>query len=164
MVFLLIFKITTPLSDYLQTTKLDYVQAWRLVSTAQNELEAQAENIYLELELSSKRVRKIKKMPGELADEEETAVTEEDKFRIKVFNVIVDKLNQSMTNRFADHKNLYLHLSCFDRKRFSELKKGLTSNAFDKICDLIPTIDKRQVNRRARIVCLRLFPDIFVND
>ncbi|KAJ8897749.1 hypothetical protein PR048_003099 [Dryococelus australis] len=29
----------TPLSDYLQTKKSDYAQAWRLVSTAQNQLE-----------------------------------------------------------------------------------------------------------------------------
>ncbi|KAJ8897931.1 hypothetical protein PR048_003289 [Dryococelus australis] len=75
-------------------------------------------------------------MPGEFADDEETAVTEEYKLRIKVFNVIIDKFNQSLTNRFADHKNLYLDLSCFDPKRFSELKKGLPLNAFDKICDL----------------------------
>ncbi|KAK5639462.1 hypothetical protein RI129_011954 [Pyrocoelia pectoralis] len=31
MIFLQIFKITTPLSDYLQTRNLDYAQAWRLV-------------------------------------------------------------------------------------------------------------------------------------
>ncbi|KAJ8885386.1 hypothetical protein PR048_011583, partial [Dryococelus australis] len=67
----------------------------------------EALNLYLELELPSKRVRKIKKMAGELADDEETTVTEEDKFRTKYFNII-DKLNQSMGNRSADQKNLYL--------------------------------------------------------
>ncbi|KAJ8880518.1 hypothetical protein PR048_016988 [Dryococelus australis] len=77
-----------------------------------------------------------------MADDEETAVTEEDKLRIKVLNVIIAKLNQSMTNRFADHKNPYLDISCFDPKRLSDLKKGLASNAFDKICDLVPNIDK----------------------
>lgn len=36
MMFLLIFKITTPLSDYLHTKNLEYAQAWRLATTAQN--------------------------------------------------------------------------------------------------------------------------------
>ncbi|KAJ8887192.1 hypothetical protein PR048_013407 [Dryococelus australis] len=54
----------------------------------------EAENLYLELELPSKRARKLKKkMPGELADGEETA-------------------------------------------------RGLPSNAFDKICDMVTNIDK----------------------
>ncbi|KAJ8886749.1 hypothetical protein PR048_012961 [Dryococelus australis] len=135
------------------------VQAWRLVSTAQNELEEarskfnqvfkaakmfesvlsrrldekiegnpplEVENLYLELEqlqISCKRVRKIKKIPGELVDDEETSVTEEDKFRIKVFNVIIDKLNKSMTNRFADNKNLYLDLSFLIQSGFLNLRK-----------------------------------------
>ena len=34
MLFLQIFKITTPLSDYLQTKNLDFVQAWRLIETS----------------------------------------------------------------------------------------------------------------------------------
>ena len=38
MMCLLIFKITTPLSDYLQTRNLDYAQTWNLVSTAQENL------------------------------------------------------------------------------------------------------------------------------
>lgn len=38
MMFLMVFRITTPASDYLQTKNLDYAQAWRLVSTAQNGL------------------------------------------------------------------------------------------------------------------------------
>ena len=37
-VYLRVFKYTTPLSDYLQTTGLDYVQAWRQVSTVQRNL------------------------------------------------------------------------------------------------------------------------------
>ncbi|KAJ8892289.1 hypothetical protein PR048_004869 [Dryococelus australis] len=94
--------------------------------------------------------------------EKETAVTEEDKFKIKVFNVIIDKLNQSMTNRFADHKNLYLYPSCFDPKRFSELKKGLPSNTFDKICDLIPNIDKGKLIEELESVCSGLAPDILL--
>ncbi|XP_050516717.1 zinc finger MYM-type protein 1-like [Diabrotica virgifera virgifera] len=39
MMFLLIFKTTTPLSNYLQTKNLDYVQAWHMVASAQTKLE-----------------------------------------------------------------------------------------------------------------------------
>ncbi|KAJ8889286.1 hypothetical protein PR048_008784 [Dryococelus australis] len=89
------FNPKTPLSDYLQTKKLDYAQAWGLVSTSQNELEEaksqfdqviraaimfvsvmsrlldekiegnpslEAENLYMELELQSKKIRKITEM------------------------------------------------------------------------------------------------------
>lgn len=38
--FLQIFKVTTPLSDYLQTKNLDYAQAWRLVESAVSRLKA----------------------------------------------------------------------------------------------------------------------------
>ncbi|KAJ8889933.1 hypothetical protein PR048_009438 [Dryococelus australis] len=66
-------------------------------------------------------------MAGELADDEETAVTIEDKFRTKVFNII-DKLNQSMANRSADHKYLYLDLSCLIQRGFLNL-----SNVYHKM-------------------------------
>ncbi|KAJ8876294.1 hypothetical protein PR048_024204 [Dryococelus australis] len=149
MVFMLIFEIMTPPADYLQTKKTGLCARLEACFTAQNKLEVaraskvfssvmarlldeeiesnhslEAENLYLELELQSKRVRKIKKIPGELADDEESAITEKNKLRIKVFNCIIDKRNQSMRSRFDDHKNLYLDLSCFDLTRFSELKKG----------------------------------------
>ncbi|KAJ8883001.1 hypothetical protein PR048_014840 [Dryococelus australis] len=61
----------------------------------------EAENLYLELALPSKRVRKIKKIPGELADDEETAVSEEDKFRINDWPQISSSLTEEYT-RDAD--------------------------------------------------------------
>jgi len=38
MVFLQVFKITTPLSDYLQTKNLDYAQAWRNIESSLSRL------------------------------------------------------------------------------------------------------------------------------
>nr|CAD7443921.1 unnamed protein product [Timema bartmani] len=175
MMFLLIFKITTPLSDYLQTKNLDYAQAWRLVSAAHNSLRdardqfdqvvnatkrfvfvmskkiderieedpsLEVESLCIDSELPRKRLRKVKKMPGEMAEDGEIGSSEEDRFRIKVFNIVVDKLSQSIKTRFADQKNLYLDLACFDPRRFPELKQGLPANAFNKICDLLPNIDR----------------------
>ncbi|KAJ8875516.1 hypothetical protein PR048_023411 [Dryococelus australis] len=79
------------------------------------------ESLYLEMELPHNRVIKDKEMPGKLA-EDETASCEMDRFRMKIFIVIIDTLNQSMMSRVADQKNLYLDHTCFDARRFSELK------------------------------------------
>ena len=134
MMCLLIFKITTPLSDYLQTRNLDYAQAWNLVSTAQESLrntrnqfhqtmsEAQnfakvmtevldekvegnpsleTHNLSIESGLPTKRQRKRKKMPDETADDK-AVFSAEDNFRVQVFNVVIDQINQSMATRFSD--------------------------------------------------------------
>ena len=39
-IYLRIFKYTTPLSDYLQTSGLDYIQAWRQVLVVKKNLAA----------------------------------------------------------------------------------------------------------------------------
>lgn len=175
MMFLVIFKITTPLSDYLQTKNLDYALAWRLVSSAQTELKnarnqfnqvmaaakefsrvmslkldeklkedpsLEMEDIYIESELPTKRIRTIKKMPGELASDAKIGSSSEDRFRIKVFNVIIDKISQSIETRFINQKNLYMDLACFDPRRFSDLKKGIPVSSLNKISELLPNIDK----------------------
>ena len=50
-----------------------------------------------------------------------------------------------MATRFSDQKRLYQGLSCFDPRRFPELKNGIPENALEKICALIPTIDKEKL-------------------
>lgn len=97
MTFLQIFKITTPLSDYLQTKNLDYVQAWRHVSSphkspqsirnnfcditkatktfvdfAVKKLnEKELHDIEIEEKLPKKRKHIVKRMDGELTGDEE---------------------------------------------------------------------------------------------
>ncbi|KAJ8889287.1 hypothetical protein PR048_008785 [Dryococelus australis] len=56
---------------------------------------------------------------------------------------MIDKLNQSMTNRFAYHKNLYLDLSYFDPKRFSELK--VTDMESDSESETLEKIVQKEV-------------------
>lgn len=46
-----------------------------------------------------------------IAEDEVMATTEEDLFKIKVYNVVDKQLNQSMDSRFSDQA-LYLDLSC----------------------------------------------------
>lgn len=83
-------------------------------------------------------------MPDEKIDEK-AVFSAEDNFRVQVFNVVVDQINQSMATRFSDQKRLYQDLSCFDARRFPELKNGVPENALEKICALIPTIDKEKL-------------------
>ncbi|XP_025405010.1 uncharacterized protein LOC112679433 [Sipha flava] len=103
MMFLQIFKITTPLSDYLQTKHLDYIQAWRHVSSAHKSLqsvrnrfcditkaaktfvdfvvkkidEKELRDIEIEENLPKKRKRTVKRMDGELTRDEEPKLKEE---------------------------------------------------------------------------------------
>lgn len=95
-IYLRIFKHTTPLSDYLQTAGLNYVQAWRMISTVQQNLtdnvhdfehilqtanafvtwaneqfenleEEDCDHIVINPVLKEQPVRRRKRMPGENA-------------------------------------------------------------------------------------------------
>jgi len=169
MMFLQIFKITTPLSDYLQTKNLDYIQAWRHVSSAHKSLqsvrnrfcdiikaaktfvdfaikkidEKELHDIEIEEKLSKKRKRTVKRMDGELTRDEEVYPEEIDQFRIKIFNYTMDTIINSLEVRFLDHHILYRDLECFDPQWFDDIRKnGLSSNALIKICELLPSIDQ----------------------
>ena len=106
-VFLHIYKITTPLSQYLQTKGLDMLQAWRMVETVHNEIitiSRDFENIHqqakefcasvnallaetdLEIDavLPKKRARKKKRMPGEKC-QDEAVLDEVEAYRINTF-------------------------------------------------------------------------------
>ncbi|XP_031353775.1 uncharacterized protein LOC116178426 [Photinus pyralis] len=171
MTFLQIFKITTPLSDYLQTKNLDYAQAWRLVESAvirliairdkfdetltaaktfilkfKEKVDASNEqdtlnNMTIENDFKKKRLKKVNKMPGEICDDERIE-SPESSFRVNVFNCIVDTVIQTMKNRFVKQKSLYLDLALFDPKRFPQTIEKLPENAFDKICELVASLDK----------------------
>ncbi|KAJ8898433.1 hypothetical protein PR048_003793 [Dryococelus australis] len=150
------------LQKFLSFETILVAKAWRLVSTAQNELEEarsqfdkvfraakmfasvisrlldekiegntslEAENLYLELELPSKRVKKIKKMSGELADEEETVATEEDKFRaFSKLKIIKTRLRSSVTNYNLE---AFLILQC-ERDKLVALNSDMV---IDKLCE-----------------------------
>ncbi|KAG8273357.1 hypothetical protein J6590_108302 [Homalodisca vitripennis] len=108
MTFLQIFKVTTPLSDYLQTKNLDFAQAWRLIESATERLkdlrnrfnetleaahtfvrkfnekiEASSEfedlkDLMMETTFKKSRSRKVKKMAGEKCSDESVASSPED--------------------------------------------------------------------------------------
>nr|CAD7197704.1 unnamed protein product [Timema douglasi] len=71
----------------------------------------EVESLCIASELPPKRVRKFKKIPGELTEDV---------------------------------------LACFDPWRFPELKQGLPANAFNKICDFLPNIDRGKLTEELK--------------
>lgn len=169
MMFLQIFKITTPLSDYLQTPNLDFVQAYNQISCtykcilkvkdnfdhvmkaaknfvnySKSKIENYEDQIDIEVEeqLPIRRKRFIKRMPGELA-QDEYIIDDIDRFRVMTFNYTLDTILKSIETRFLMHKELYLELECFDPRRFKNIRNidDIPSNALKKICQLLPDID-----------------------
>lgn len=69
----------------------------------------------VQVPLSEKRVRKKKKMPGELAEGEPLAAAERD-FEVRVYNVIMDTVMESIHQRFAASENSALILPALTQK------------------------------------------------
>jgi len=169
MMFLQIFKITTPLSDYPQTQNLDFVQAYNQISCAYTSLievkanfndimkaakcfvnyfKSKIENhedqidIEIEEELPIRRKKTTKRMSEELAHDA-YIIDEIDRFRVTIFNYTLDTILKSVETRFLLHKELYLELECFDPRRFKGIREyGVPSYALKKICQLLPDIDR----------------------
>ena len=131
-IFLQIFKITTPVSRYLQTKNLDYVLAWnqitkliadtddlsgkfadilketqQFVEIIDNETE-DFEHFVIELQLPEKRKKTKKGLPGELASDE-VPNDQISAFRVNVFRVIFDNLKMTLKTRYEKMKNFFKH-------------------------------------------------------
>ena len=137
-VFLQIYKITTPLSLYLQTKGLDMLQAWRMVEAVNKETSTQK-----------------KRMPGEQC-QDEAVLDEVDSYRINTFNAIMDRVVQNLKARFLDHEKCYNDFACFDPRRFSELKQsGIPKSATGKVCEVLGD----RVDRELLLTQLECFMD-----
>lgn len=73
----------------------------------------------------------------------ETSLSGNKSFQVNVFHVVIDQINASIKIRFSDQNRVCQDLSCFDPFRFPELRTiGIPEHALEKICSLIPDIDK----------------------
>lgn len=126
--YLHVFSQATPVSKYLQTKCLDYLAAWNQIVTFQKEIKIisndfviiyeQAKNfsqcmeqrtkilpnVCIETKLSEQRKRKIKKMSGELLDDE---VIVND--RVQIFRIIIDKLSRLLRIDFLKISIFFKH-------------------------------------------------------
>ena len=117
-VFLQIYKVTTPLSLYLQTKGLDILQAWRMVKIVNKEITTISRDfesihqeakevcasvnvsldetdIEIDVVLPKTRARKKKRMAGEQC-QDEAVLDEIDSYRINTFNAIMDRVIQHL--------------------------------------------------------------------
>lgn len=167
MTFLQIFKLTTPLSDYLQTSNLDYIQAYRKIVVTEKLLKQNQRNftpistaakifinfvsekiweeeneIEIDFEILQKRKRMVsRRLEGNIGHEE-TIHTPEDNFKINTFFPTMDVVVTSMEQRFAHCKELYGDLELFDPRRFKDIRDNeINPNAMNEISQLLPTID-----------------------
>ena len=178
MVFLKVYKVTTPLSLYLQTKGLDMLQAWRMVEAVTMEITAISrdfESIHqkakdfcalvneslddtdLEIDavLPKKQARKKKRMSDERCPD---VLDEVENYRINTFNVIMDSVGQNLKRRFLDHEQSYKDFACFDPRRFKELKQsGIPSSATSKVCELLVG----KVDKELLVTQLESFMDLF---
>jgi hypothetical protein len=76
----------------------------------------------LETALPVKRQKKKKRMAGELVNVEGNSSDPLADFRVNVFNLIMDRIGQSLELRFVQHKQLY-KLSCLDPAMFKTTLK-----------------------------------------
>ena len=157
--YLRIMEITSALSKYLQTSGLDFINAFNMVEATKKDiqqihrdfamvvtntnhfvqhanevLEERGCDDLIESSFPAKRVRKIKNEPLD-----ECLSDSMKKFEVDVHNRIPDQVVQSLRSTFATHKKLYADLSYFDPKRFSEtVLHGISISAVNMICNLLP--------------------------
>ena len=171
-IYLRIFQFTTPASDYLQTSGLDYLQAWRLIASATSSLEEISRdfnrvqcvamdfitqtNIHLQkldfdeeipLTFQDKGIRRKKLTDGELAPDE-VINSPIKRFEVQVHNVILDSIISSIKRRFASHSDLYQALEIFDPRNFNTLASLSSDNIalqLKGIQQVIPNIDILQL-------------------
>ncbi|XP_069468511.1 zinc finger MYM-type protein 1-like isoform X2 [Ambystoma mexicanum] len=157
--YLQIFNSTTQLSNYLQTTGMDVLQAQLMVSDTMKALAAESRNfdsIYsaaehfaewanvgleqrgcdegVETELPEGNKMR---MPGMSAKDEPITLAK-DRFRVDVHNAVMDNVIQNLTSRFKTYSSLAADISCLDPKHFN---KDLPDNALVNICSLLARID-----------------------
>ncbi len=93
--------------------------------------------------LSERRIRKKKRMPGELAEDEHLASAETD-FKVNVHNVIVDTVTGSIHKRFSANAKLCSDLACLDPRNFAHVREsGLPSSALEEISKCLRKFDNR---------------------
>jgi len=154
-----IFDITTPLSKYLQSPAIDFVQALVIVDSVrkqltklrtnegaheilQNAKQFAIDNELDETQLPEIRLRKRKRMFDEIAEDEIISNTVNN-FKSKVYFLVIDKIIISITTRFEKSKDILKDLSFLTHDRLMSANQGVPcpDDMFDSLKIWIPQID-----------------------
>lgn len=93
--------------------------------------------------LPEKRIRKHKRQPGELAQDEPIANADID-YKINIHNVILDTVIESFHSRYAENAVLCTDVSCMDPRNFPEIReKGIPGTAMKELSKCLQQFDER---------------------
>ena len=83
-----------------------------------------SENIEIETEFPQKRIRKVKKRPGEKASDDKCNWSPDQKYRVDVVRRIYDVIIMSLETRFKKNSDLIKALVYLDPNRFNDISTG----------------------------------------
>ncbi|XP_022168063.1 zinc finger MYM-type protein 1-like, partial [Myzus persicae] len=136
-----IFDLVNPLSKLLQGKNIDLLNAvsyvkfvlkriqelrsetqFKIIVNEKNKfLESKFNHFYM-IPLTEIRTRRIKKMPGEKAPDDQPLISPIDNFKIKTYYVVIDIVCTQVAERFNEHSTpLFKDISLFQKKRLKEV-------------------------------------------
>ncbi|XP_015376245.1 PREDICTED: zinc finger MYM-type protein 1-like [Diuraphis noxia] len=135
-----IFSHTTPLSIYLQSSSIDFIQAITMVDVCAkklfdlrneqsfNDLITKTKSFVneiglVECDLPNIRSRRRKLLPGEVVSDE-VMTNSYDQFKIEVFYVVWDQVNTSIISRFEGARGILSNLSLLTFDRLKSTSEG----------------------------------------
>ena len=143
-----IFTITDPASLYLQSEKIEILTAIRPVETGQSQLvtfRGQFESVLKEAkefceaheienrDFEERRLRKKKKMPGEVCSDEMEEDTHS-RYRRETFIFAIDTAVSSIRKPFTSHKEILADFALLDPERFADMRNiDLPLNSFNSV-------------------------------
>lgn len=172
MTYLRIFEKTTPVSDYLQTKGLHFVQAWRQISMVtsslkkiQRDFNSVYENAQNFVKIMSSELGDEFCIENELPQKRQKQMNTPDRkknYEINTHNTILDTIINKIEDRFKKNGELYGDVECFDPRRFKLiLENGLPDNSLKKICELMKFSDENEEQLRKELLSFaEFFPRI----
>ncbi|OCT97145.1 hypothetical protein XELAEV_18009368mg [Xenopus laevis] len=159
--FVQIFEIATPVSDYLQTSGLDILQALRMVEMAKSQfqklrpsfpklvslanafiekidhsLDEMSVSAELEKSFLHKRIARKKRMSGELAADEPLADPLKG-FEVQTYYVVIDQAVNSIDQKFSKNEKLIQDLAFLDPRQFSNIREeDIPGESLHTVADL----------------------------
>jgi hypothetical protein len=107
------------------------------IAWAQDEIDSREEiDIDIPISFPEKRIRKRKKMAGELAEDDPIKDSRKN-YEVETHNRILDKIINSIECRFKNNGELYKDIALLSPTNFDEVKQGVPSNSFKKLCELL---------------------------
>lgn len=155
-----VFAITTPLSNYLQSKSIDFIEALKMVDVAKTSiinLRSDIEydnflnktktfcktNNVVEQDFKETRNRKRKKMFDE-SETDEMSYSPSEKFKTQTYFLVLDQIISSFTNRFSQAKDILKDLSLLSPERLSNKNQELPFDNFEYISKWLD-IDQKEL-------------------